>query len=85
MSQQQDQDQEQEQEQHQKFFKGSRFRHVKEGHRSNKLGTVNFVWDDRYEKDLRKIKPSHYYYFVIFDDNTHEYYLSQVLMRKTKY
>lgn len=42
--------------------------------RTNKIGTIKFLRNDEYEKNQRKLNPSHYYYYVIYDDGSFETY-----------
>ena len=43
---------------------------------SDKSGSVRSVRDDEYEKEKRKSDPTHWYYYVDFDDGTYETYMS---------
>jgi hypothetical protein len=48
-----------------------------------KIGTIQYLRDCSYERDMRKRYPSHpYYYCVKFDDGTMDTYVSGTFMKK---
>lgn len=55
------------------FIKGNRVRLLM----TNKTGTINYLRDDSCEQNKRKTDPTHYYYFVDYDDGSFETYQSQ--------
>lgn len=44
---------------------------------SGKIGTINYLRNDSYEKSIRLEDPTHYYYCVDFDDDSFETYMSE--------
>ena len=64
----------------QMFNRGDRFQHINQGVKANLWGTVRYLRDDEYEINARISDPSHYYYYVDFDDGTFETYLNQMYM-----
>jgi len=41
---------------------------------TNQIGTIRYLRDDEYEKNQRKSDPTHYCYFVDYDDGSFETY-----------
>jgi hypothetical protein len=55
------------------FADGSRVRHVWSG----RVGTVERLRDDAYERDRRASKACHFFYSVEFDDKTFDTYVAE--------
>ena len=60
----------------QRFKAGNSFININ----NNRIGIVDRLRDDSYERSLRKIDMCHYYYSVTYADGTFETYLSQSYM-----
>ena len=60
------------------FKPGSRF--LYKSAVGSKYGTVRYLRDDTYEKNMRATDCNHYYYHVDFDDGSFETYLYQAYM-----
>lgn len=47
-----------------------------------KIGTIKYLRDCTYERNMRSKNPYHYYYCVKFDDGTFDTYISGMFMTK---
>ena len=65
--------QQEQQQRRQMFYKGSRFKDLRNG----KEGTVQSLRDGELEQHYRRSDPTHYHYVVNYDDGSFESYLGQ--------
>lgn len=47
-----------------------------------KSGTIKYIRDSTYERNMKSKNPSDYYYCVQFDDGTCNTYISSLFMKK---